>query len=453
MAMITRHDSPLQDDLLIWIERLFWVLALAASIGFIVVKLAAWRAGDVAGGGDDFQAYYCASHVLRQDPSALYAPIVVPSLEAQRVTCTPYLYAPTIALLFSPLANFSFVDARRIWFAGNLAIVAGIVAILWRMAGDRRVRRYALAMFLLSPALWDAIYLGQISPLLGLWVVGAVWLSARSGSLPNFTAGLLIALAGAIKPFIFILILLVPWHRRWSMALGIITGMACMILPGLLLLPIAASQHYVEVLSSVNETLAMPGGTNFWNQSAMAFWERAFQSGDTVVNLQGQPHRFLLLSSLPDWLLNPVKIATVAMILLATVWALYRRRSWHTQVTGSVWGAGLLLLCALIVAPLTWNHYLVIGAPVFVAVAEHVKAPPSGWRILIPAGFFLTVAQRGAVLWLQILPNPMLISLFFFGMLVWWMVLLQGGLAISRRLSDGAIPNALHDQVVPNDAT
>jgi len=440
--MMTRPNFALPHHLLVWIERLFWVLAFATSIGFIAVKLAAWRAGDIAGGGDDFQAYYCASHILRHDPGALYLPIVVPSLVAQQVTCTPYLYAPTIALFFSPLADFSFVDARRIWFAGNLTIIACIVALLWGMASDRLVRRYALAMFLLSPALWDAVYLGQISPLLGLLVVGAVWLSTRSGSLPGFAAGLLIAVAGGVKPFIFILILLVPWCRRWSMAMGIMAGMVCIFLPGFLLLPLATSQQYVEVLLWVNSSLAMPGGTNFWNQSAMAFWERAFQSGETVVNLQGQQYRFMLSSLLPHWLLSPVKFATVAAMLLTTSWALFRLRSWHTQVAGGVWAAGLLLLCALIVTPLTWNHYLVIGAPLFVAVAESIKASPSVWRVLIPAGFFLTVAQRGAVLWLQIFPNPMLISLLFFGVLAWWMVLLQRGFAISRRLPSIVTSNA-----------
>lgn len=416
----------------IWVERFLWFAALAAGTGFLAMKAWAWSAGDIAGGGDDFQAYYCASHILRQEPTDLYAPDIVQRFRDKQIACMPYLYPPTIALLLWPLADFSFFDARRIWFVINLASLAGIVLGLWVMASNRLVRFAALGMFFLSPATWDALYLGQISPLLGCLVTGGVWLSTRMRSVDNFAAGLLMALAGSVKQFVLLLSFLAPWHRRWSLAFGIVAGTTLIFLPGLVMLPLTITADYGELLFSMSARLATPGDSIFWNQSALAFWEKVFQSGSTQAVLQGQQYGFAVQSSFPTWLSIPAKVATVAVVLTATLWVLHRLGPFHLYLEVHVLGTGLLLLCALILAPLTWNHYLVIGAPIFLAVAERLKSPPSFWRTLVPVGFFLTILQRGAVLWLQVAPFFALTSLFLVGIIIWWIVLAQGGLTLSH---------------------
>ena len=423
----------------IWVERFLWLAALAAGTGFLAMKAWAWSAGDIAGGGDDFQAYYCASHILRQEPTGLYAPDIVQRLRDKQIACMPYLYPPTIALLLWPLADFSFFDARRIWFVINLVSIAGIVMGLWVMASNRLVRFVALGMFFLSPATWDALYLGQISPLLGCLVTWAVWLGARMHPATNFAAGFLLALAGGIKQFVLALALLAPWHRRWSMGLGFVAGIFLIVLPGLVALPLTVTLRYGELLLSMSSRLATPGDSIFWNQSVMALWEKLSQSTSGQVVLQGQQYSFAVQSSVPAWLVTPAKLFTVAGMLSVTLWMIFQLCPFHLRFDIHLSVIGLLLLCALMVTPLTWNHYLVIGAPIYLAVAEQVNAPASIWRMLIPLGFLLTVLQRGAVLWLQFAPVYPLTSLFLGGIFLWWMVMIGGCLSANRLLRERGV--------------
>ena len=62
----------------------------------------------------------------------------------------------------------------------------------------------------------------------------------------------------------------------------------------------------------------------------------------------------------------------------------------------------------------------------------------SGWRLLLPIGYILVIAQRGHVYWLPYLPIFALTSVMLFAYLAWWLFAMR--LAWRLRAAEAAPP-------------
>jgi hypothetical protein len=130
---------------------------------------------------------------------------------------------PFSTLVVAPLAGFDPLTAKRIWLVFQLALLAPIALGLRAITGQP-LRRIALVILGCPPLHRNLLY-GQFYILLVALLIGACWAHQRKRS--NL-AGVLVALATAIKLFPFIFCLYFLRKRQWrALFSAAITGAVC----------------------------------------------------------------------------------------------------------------------------------------------------------------------------------------------------------------------------------
>lgn len=131
----------------------------------------------IAEGLPDFSGAYTAGLILRDGHGdRLYDDVLQESLQRsfsptaveKRGTILPYIHLPFEALLYLPLAHFSYVTAYVIWLAVNLGLLCSIPFLLrgrLRVLGRAPVVLWLLAGFAYFP-IFSALIQGQDSVLL-----------------------------------------------------------------------------------------------------------------------------------------------------------------------------------------------------------------------------------------------------------------------------------------------
>jgi len=115
-----------------------------------------------------------------------------------------YIYPPLFAGLLRPLALLPLEAAGPIWAMVNVAAAAALVWAFVRAAGlGRRGAVAAAAGFVLLPATYDTILLGQLNLVVAALVMGCVALLVQPEASPRQQqlAGALLGLAAALKVF------------------------------------------------------------------------------------------------------------------------------------------------------------------------------------------------------------------------------------------------------------
>ena len=180
-----------------------------------------WQAREsIPEGLPDFSGAYTAGLILRSGHgSLLYDDVLQESIQRsfspravqKRGTILPYIHLPYEALLYVPLAHFSYLTAYGIWLAVNLVLLGSIPFLLRRRLqglGKAPLYLWLLAGFAFFP-IFIALIQGQDSILL-LFLYCLAWTSLERGS--KLASGCWLAL-GLYKYQLVVPFVLPFWRR------------------------------------------------------------------------------------------------------------------------------------------------------------------------------------------------------------------------------------------------
>ncbi len=327
-----------------WRGRLArWAPAAALALGVLLFASCVHRAGPSE--RTDLPVYLAAARELTQGRD----PLGVTSRRGW-----PYVYPPTLAALLTPLLPLPQRAAAAVWFVVSLAAFAAGCLALRRALGRRGpfepLADGAPLLLVLLPTA-SALLRGQVGPLLLGLAGGAALCLARRRDL---TAGLLLALAAAIKLTPALALLGLVFARRWRVALGGALGL----LLWLVLVPLpflgpsgarAALAHFGErmvlhPLKSPEDPDITAKGVHVGNNQSL--------SSQVIRRVFTAPAR-------------PALLALVVALALAPALAVAAR---GPEAGASVPALGVLLAAPLVAAPVAWHHHHVLLLPALAAL-------------------------------------------------------------------------------------
>ena len=186
-----------------------------------------WQARrSIPEGLPDFSGAYTAGRILRDGQGRrLYDDVLQESIQRsfspravqKRGTILPYIHLPFEALLYAPLAHFSYLAAYAIWLAVNLALLGSIPFLLRRRLealGKAPLYLWLLAVLAFFP-IFVALIQGQDSILL-LFLYCLAWRSLERGA--DLASGSWLALG------LYKYQLVVPFILLWLLRKKLIGG-------------------------------------------------------------------------------------------------------------------------------------------------------------------------------------------------------------------------------------
>ncbi len=362
----------------------------------------------------------------------------------------PYLYPPPSLLLFYPHTWFGYETAKRLQLGlSHLALLTFLFVVTMRLLGLRAHRpRDAIILgacfavtFLFAP-LDVALKAGQTNVVATLAIVGAWYGMSRHR---NLVSGLGLAVAGLLKTYPLLLVVLLIVRRRWSAVGWTFGSLAALVAWAWWALPRSAwSDWWTQVLpnaryGSTPEGLGSVIGP--WNQSVAGFTSRLFVPNEFCEAL------------LPSAILARIVPYVAALTLTGvTVYATLRSMrhaqpasdaTMETQATETPRNdsqqtlslqVGAFLLLTFMVAPISWEHHLVFVLPsLYVALAAlHVAQRPSMLAVLLLCATLLAVpfpiqydSFPGIAPWLQSGLPTLLVSTKLFAVGTVWLLLVS----------------------------
>jgi hypothetical protein len=271
---------------------------------------------------------------------------------------------PTFLFLFAPFAHVSEPACYWIWFAINVASLAAAMVLLIRGTElDSWLKSVLAVMMLLYTPLDDQIAYAQAQILILLMLVLIMRWLARGN---DAGAGLLLALAAALRAYPAVLVLYLLIRRRWralaatvagSIVIGLITiaGIGWPLTQsGLVTIAGVGGPPALRYLSSANLQNSYRSMADPINVAVSAFVTRLFWDSFGI----GLSRRLDLL-----------RLATVACTQLAILW-LSIKATWRSLPLDELDCAfGLWVVTAIILSPLAWIHYMVLLFIPFMQIA------------------------------------------------------------------------------------
>lgn len=200
-----------------WLTASLYLLGLAISVQLVwstVVRL--WSTK-----GTDFLVIRAAAAALLRG-DRLYD---LRRIEGELFGASYHL-PPFAAVVAAPFALLDEDTALTLWRVLALAAHFGALALLLRVLGIRRSSPLAAGAFVVWAFSWPTratVIQGQWDAFFLLALAAAWWAERwRRGAL----AGLLLALAGSVKPFPLLALGYFGTRRRWSAVLGAVVGLA-----------------------------------------------------------------------------------------------------------------------------------------------------------------------------------------------------------------------------------
>jgi len=277
-----------------------------------------------------------------------------------RAQIFPFMYPPTCALLLAGPAFFG--KAALILILSTLNTIAWILCIRFSSAliSEPHVQNAAIviANFIVIPFVWSSYHLGQPSLVLLALMLGA-FLSLRHGR--EILAGVLVALAVAIKAFPLLAILYLIYRRYWTAAVSLV--IALVILLFLLPLPFRGWQQSLGdvrdwqrgMLRYEQSGIAQrpARGYSWKNQSIFGVANRLLRR--VSVDDEPNPPAYANLADLDFSTVNIVIIASALLLGFSFVLAMSRQRLAERDAREFA----ALLILILIFAPLAFGYLFV----------------------------------------------------------------------------------------------
>jgi hypothetical protein len=308
----------------------------------------------------DFSHTYKAAEALR-DGQNLYAPALawVDTYKRGQALTDQYFYAPTYALLLTPLTLLPYQTAIAVWGVCLLLFLVLAVYALFRSAGPPAsvalVLLVAAAASLMS-AVRAEYFLGQANLFMLACICTAIWV--RQTERPGL-AGVLLALALVTKPMLLLISVFLLWKREFKFALTMIAGFLLLLLAPFIWLGRDALNNlltlwrfYSSQYLSFSENIAPRG-----------MLERLFTVNPFVPPVIDMP-----VLAVGLWL---VVVATILAVTFAVITPRPIRRDSRSLVEFGAIVSGLL-----IVSPLTEPPYLVLLILPLVATLIYLRSVP-----------------------------------------------------------------------------
>jgi hypothetical protein len=313
-------------------------MCLAGAVVLVLLVMGIQRDGDPLG-SQDFVAYWSAFDVAvdgdnpydLQALASAQAPLELSSIDEPQRFWNP----PWTLLVLAPVLALPFRLAAATWLVLNLAAGVALAWTGWRLLGPRGVGLppLALAGSLLFLPFLEALFLGQLSPLVAVVVFSAV-LALRERR--DIAAGVLVGLL-ATKPQTLLILLLVLgvhvlWSRRW-----VVVGAA------LATVAVFAGAAAVLLPSAFEGWDPVGGAPTYWQTASVAGWLRILLEDGRAA---------------PEW---PLAVVPLAALLLAIPWAWRQRRHPERQLLA-------VLAVSYLVAPYAWIFDATVLLPLHVVV-------------------------------------------------------------------------------------
>jgi hypothetical protein len=364
---------------------------LVSGVSFVVLVVALLAQTRVAVRLADFPVFYGAALSARSggNPLAPAAAWITTYQVGQPLNGSLFVYTPAAALLFVPLTILPIGSALHVWDVANVLFVVGAVAALIRVSGHRLTPAFVLVPAALA-ALLDPIrldlYLGATDIFLLFLVCMALWAAATGRGV---LAGMLLAVACAIKPAVLLFVLYLIWKRANKTAISAIGGFAVLLVIPLLWLG----------LNGLHDQLMI---WQFWSATYAPFAKNLAPRGVLARALSPNPVVPPLISA--SGLVAPLSLIVSATIILLALVVLPRgtlRPGFNVLVE-----AGLVATVALLVSPLTEDTYLTLLVIPF--VGAWCRASRADWRLprtrlyligLCAVWLLLCIPDRQVKLW------------------------------------------------------
>ena len=319
------------------------------------------------------------------------------------------LNPPFFTILMSP---FGLMEPTTAYSLFEVVMVLLTTASLVWMTAELRLRSWwavlAMVVLLLGSPMLATLALGQIYPLLLLWLVGS-WGADRRG-MPKLS-GVALGLVVAVKPTLLPILLWPAMRRHWQ-AVGAAVAVA------------AAATLLGIVVAGYENTLAY--AKLLLDGSVSAYWDNA-----SIPSLAAR------LFTENEWAV-PLAIAPLmvplAYFLGLGVLVLTAVRAGRDPDL-SLWA---LVAAALLASPIAWNNYLMLLGPgILILIA----------RRRVTLAFLLLALQIIPPQWPLIWDDidaawaSIPISLYFFSLFLHWLALLPSAKSKHNPKSAGATAN------------
>jgi hypothetical protein len=331
-------------------------------------------------------------------------------VEGDQLTIGVNAHPPTSVLLAAPFCVFDYPDAVLAW---NVVSLAALGLSMWFVLRQLRVpwSLWGLAplvtLLLLFDPLRQQVNQGQLNLFILLLIVGS-WVSERSGR--RSLAAALIGAAAAIKLFPGFLLLHFVLRRQWlAFGAGMVTLVALTGLTAAFAGPGAYRSYVLEVLPTLDQHR---GG--WYNCSLVGFFTRLFDppspslspveqaaleagaegqhSPDAATPAHRETEANVAVDSLLVCLTKPL-VYWPALVIVGSGLACTLVISGLVQMVWKSSGRGqedlafgLSIVAMLLVAPITWDHYLMLLLIPWALI--WVKLPPS----VLARGLFLFIS-------------------------------------------------------------
>jgi hypothetical protein len=330
-------------------------------------------------------------------------------------------HPPAAVLLAWPFAWESLSDAAQAWnLASLICLIVSIVILINQLNLSINLAAIVVLTLLCMP-LRSQLGLGQLNLVLLLAVV-AGWADDRAGRPGRAGVWLGSAAAWKLFPALLVLILLIRGRRR-----GVVCALLSFLAWNLAAAVVLGPETFGDFLrtSRVQEPRFV---VDWSNLSLLGFWSRLFD-----------PHALdgAYDGSIPLLPCQPLAWGlTLASVAAVLGWLIPRVMQARTTVEAD-WAFGAAIPAMLLIAPISWDHGLVLlllplalawvhatgttgGRLAFAAVAGLVWANPRLIRdLLIPQVIHGGVATPELTLGIMSLPFYVLVGTFAYVMAVW----------------------------------
>jgi len=312
--------------------------------------------------GDDLSSSYIAGRVIGTERQAhLYShdsefyhivddPVLNEVVRESRFTgfLHPYVQTPLWALFLRPLCSImDFPEFNLIFLILNITAVIGMVLLTVQMWAPLFRKPAWLAgcfiVLLFMEPLRYTVFLNQTHPIFLFMTLLAVFLAGKERYI---LAGLVLALAAAVKITPGLIVLYWLLTKRYRASVSFLCWSALLILATILLTGLDTSLAYFAELQRISSVLL----TAYNNQSLAAF------ISDLSSGVQGDLFSWRMYS-----LSMEVKAVSTGMILLIIAVLAHMRR----RLRGATEEYESIAVCAVLVAmttftPIAWSHYFII---------------------------------------------------------------------------------------------